>query len=263
MTFWIVTAAVVAAVVLWIRRANARHHERQQRRMDALRLMAGAAGFVAEHPAELPADMPGWDVATPDSRRTVLLSATRGAARLVVFDHSTSGPPTLGYNNDAGPAGDDRSETSRHTVVCLRHDGRQLPRLELVPNMSRMADVIVDTAGVGADLLKSMARFHARTRERPGAISVGRERLEHAFRVYGADATGVADAVTDEIERLALAHPGLILAADGSWLAFSRNVRLAADGPADGLPLGLQSTAQVEELVSLALAVAGSLTPAD
>jgi hypothetical protein len=261
-----VAAAAVVGLVWWIRRVNARHREKVRIRIDGVRTVVEAAGFTQAGPADLPPDMPDWAVATPIARASVLAGGSRQAATMVVFDHTTSGPPALGYNNEVTGT-DDKSETSRHTVICLRHDGRALPRFELVPNLSRMPDAVVDTAAAAASLgtglppeglpgrglLLGMARLYASRHERPGALSVGRETLEAAYRVYGADAGVVAASLTDAIEQLALEHPGLILAADGQWLAVSRNVRMAPDGPADGLPSGLLSPPQVEQLVQVAL----------
>ncbi len=280
MSWAISVLAVVglAALVALVRKHVAREREARRLRWEGILEAAGRLGFHGTAEGAYPDGMPTWAIVPKPKRVRQVVDASRGDERIVVFDIENSGRTEMGYNTEITGSDESRAERSRHTVVCLRRDGRSLPRFELLPNLGRMTEEFVDvamqqaaaemgakgrsgpdSAGLGVGLIRGLAQTVVAMRERPGSLPCGRRAdFEQAMKIYGDDPGAIDRVLTDEIIDRLLATPGLIVAADGQWLLFSRNVRLAGGDRDTDLAHGLLTIDEAGDLMQTGLALAES-----
>ncbi len=268
---WILVALGMAAAAYAALRAVKRSRARSKARLSSFEHFLASHGADPSVVTAPPSDLPGFDLLKPKLPGR-LVQGTKDGRTYLVFDHSARQKGVVGTNFEIITVGDDRSEATRHSVVCIRSPKLACPRFELLPNVGDPLDADVASrteaersrarhqqgasatvTKVGLDLVDSLSRAVMATRQRPNRVSIaGWEELEQHHAIHTQDPQGLQAALGPEARSAVGRSPGLIVAGEGQWLLFSRYVG-APPAQRDGFGHGLLEEEQVRQLVNEAI----------
>ena len=275
--WWVFGIAIVTlAVVLAIRSAKASARKRRAARIGALAEALTASGFSVEEDAEIPAEVPDWEIARTKNRTKLAIRVQRGDTTIHLFDHVQDNEGYTGWNMESVSSGESSTtRTYRHTLACLQAPPLTLPTFQVIPSLRDKMSDIVDasardleaeghTKSAGAlDMLMGVVGGLVAMQERPGALALtDQPELTADFYIYGEDEPAVRALLAGPLRDLLLSQPGAILEGQGPWLVASLNVGLAFGTSPDKksrLESGLLSPEQTVRLVEFAFELSDAL----
>jgi hypothetical protein len=274
--FAIATVGAGLAVVACVGAVRASARKKRERRSRELLAALTTSGFTTAESAEIPDDVPDWEIAPRGKRSGTAIRVRHAGAALWLFDHVHCGRGYPGWNEENVSGGEGGSQRAySHTLACLHSAALALPDVQVIPNVRQMMERF--TAGVAGrtaaeghalsggaiDMLMGAVGGLMAAHERPGAVELtARPELAAACKLYGEDASAVRALAAGPLGDLLLARPGVILEGRGPWLIVSLNVGLAFGSDAGGkgdLERGLLTPERATELVERAFEIAACL----